>query len=146
MTADKCNAVIVGAELLEPGMHLNAVGSDCRGKTELSADMLRAASVLVEFEPQARIEGELQQMPASFAVTELWRVLQGRAPGRRTAAEITLFDSVGFALEDFSALRRMAALAQGLGLGKELDLIPTLPDPRDRFSQLGSQGPLLRAA
>ena len=146
VTADKRKAVIVDAELLEPGMHINAVGGDCPGKTELSQAVLRAATVFVEYEPQTRVEGELQQMPADFAVTELWRVLQDKAPGRRTAAEITLFDSVGFALEDFSALRLMAALARGLRLGQELDLIPTLSDPKDLFSQLASPGPLLRAA
>ena len=146
VTADKRNAVIVGAELLEPGMHLNAVGGDCPGKTELSSDVLSAASVFVEYEPQTRIEGELQQMPADFAVTELWRVLQGQAQGRRSAVEITLFDSVGFALEDFSALRLMAELAQDLGLGQEVDLIPALADPKDLFSQLGTHSQQLRAA
>jgi ornithine cyclodeaminase len=52
------------AEMLEPGMHLNAVGGDCPGKTELHADILRRPTrVVVEFEPQSRIEGEIQQMP-----------------------------------------------------------------------------------
>ena len=101
------------AELLEPGMHLKAVGGDCPGKTELSADVLCVASVCVEYEPQTRIEGELQQMPAGFAVTELWRVLQGRAPGRRSAAETTLFDSVGFAL-DLAFGQSGPAVARGL--------------------------------
>ena len=53
---------------------------------------------------------------------------------------------MGFALEDFSTLRLMAALALRLGLGKQLDLIPSLPDSKELFSQLASQGPLLRAA
>ncbi|MDP3222848.1 MAG: ornithine cyclodeaminase, partial [Rubrivivax sp.] len=136
VTADKCNAVIVSADMLAPGMHLNAVGGDCPGKTELEAAVLRAAQVFVEYEPQTRVEGELQQMPADFEVTELWRVLHGQATGRRDDAAITLFDSVGFALEDFSALRLMAELAQGLGLGRPLDLIPELSDPRDLFSLL----------
>ena len=47
-------------------MHLNAVGGDCPGKTELHADILRRpdARIVVEFEPQARIEGEIQQLDA----------------------------------------------------------------------------------
>ena len=101
------------AELLEPGMHLKAVGGDCPGKTELSADVLCVASVFVEYEPQTRIEGKQQQMPAGFAVTELWRVLQGRAPGRRSAAETTLFDSVGLAL-DLAIGQSGPAVARGL--------------------------------
>jgi ornithine cyclodeaminase len=100
VTADKTNATILTPDMIEAGMHLNGVGGDCPGKTELHADVVAAASVFVEFEPQSRIEGEVQQMPADFAVTEFWRVLTGDAPGRRRATEVTLFDSVGFALED----------------------------------------------
>jgi ornithine cyclodeaminase len=107
VTADKRNATILTPSMVAPGMHLNAVGGDCPGKTELHADILRRhdARVVVEFEPQSRIEGEIQQLPADFPVTELSEVLAGRAPGRLSASELTVFDSVGFALEDFSALR-----------------------------------------
>lgn len=136
ITADKRNAVIVDAGMLEPGMHLNAVGGDCPGKTELHPGVLEAASVFVEYEPQTRIEGDLQQMPAHFAVTELWRVLTGQAPGRQRADEITVFDSVGFALEDFSALRLVQQLAAEQGLGQPLALVPALADPKDLFAQL----------
>jgi hypothetical protein len=59
-------------------MHINGVGGDCPGKTELHPGVLRGAKVFVEYEPQSRIEGDLQQMPADFAVTELWQVLHGR--------------------------------------------------------------------
>jgi len=136
ITADKRNAVIVSKAMLEPGMHLNAVGGDCPGKTELEAAVLAAARVFVEYEPQTRIEGELQQMPADFGVTELWRVLTHASPGRESTDQITLFDSVGFALEDFSALRLLAAAAQELGLGREVGLIPLLPDPKNLFGLL----------
>lgn len=146
ITADKRNAVIVDAGMLEPGMHLNAVGGDCPGKTELAPGVLHAARVFVEYEPQTRVEGDLQQMPADFPVTELWRVLAGQAPGRSSDAEITLFDSVGFALEDFSALRLMGELAAELGLGQPLALIPQLADPKDLFAQLAPARPALRAA
>lgn len=136
VTADKKNAVVISPEMLEPGMHLNAVGGDCPGKTELAPGVLAASRLFVEYEPQTRIEGDLQQMPADFAVTELWRVLVGQAAGRSSDREVTLFDSVGFALEDFSALRLMSRLAAELGLGQGVDLIPSLPDPRDLFGAL----------
>jgi len=140
ITADKRNAVIIEPAMLEPGMHLNAVGGDCPGKTELHPGVLQAASVFVEYEPQTRIEGDLQQMPADFGVTELWRVLIGQAHGRQCADQITVFDSVGFALEDFSALRLVQQLAAELGLGAPLELIPALADPKDLFSQLQLRG------
>ena len=130
-------------------MHLNAVGGDCPGKTELHADILRRpdARVVVEFEPQSRIEGEIQQMPADFAVTEFHRILTGQAPGRRTAQEVTVFDSVGFALEDFSALRTLHALLQQYPhLGTPIDLVPQMNDPKDLFGLLHTPAPQARTA
>ncbi|MGM9513620.1 ornithine cyclodeaminase [Roseateles sp. DB2] len=137
VTADKANATIITPEMLEPGMHINGVGGDCPGKTELHRGVLERASVFVEFEPQSRIEGDIQQMPADFAVTEFWRVLSGQAPGRRDAQEVTVFDSVGFALEDFSMLRLLRDCARELGLGSEISLVPRMSDPKDLFGELG---------
>ena len=114
----------------------NAVGGDCPGKTELHPGVLVGARVFVEFEPQSRIEGEIQQMPADFNVTELWRVLAGQAVGRRAASDVTVFDSVGFALEDFSALRLMSTLARERGLGCAIDLVARPSDPKDLMALL----------
>ena len=75
VTADKACATILTRDMIEPGMHLNAVGGDCPGKTELHADVLRMGRVFVEYELQTRIEGDIQQMPADFPVAEFWRVL-----------------------------------------------------------------------
>lgn len=136
VTADKTHATILTADLIEPGMHINAVGGDCPGKTELHIDVLRRASVFVEYEPQTRIEGDLQQLPPDFAVTELWQVLRQRSPGRTEETQVTVFDSVGFALEDYSALRLMRDLAQELGVGHQISLIPELTDPKDLYSLL----------
>jgi len=138
VTADKRQAIILTPEMIEPGMHLNAVGGDCPGKTELDARiLLRAdARVVVEYEPQSRIEGEIQQLPAQFKVIELSDVLTGRVRGRTSNAEVTIFDSVGFALEDFSALRYLHRLHRQHGGGREVDLIPTLRDPKDLHSLL----------
>ena len=137
-TADKRNADILTPEMIVPGMHLNAVGGDCPGKTELHPDILRRADarVVVEYEPQTRIEGEIQQLPAEFAVTEFADVLSGAAPGRASPAEVTIFDSVGFALEDYSALRYLYRLQREYGLGRTIDLIPELDDPKDLFGLL----------
>ncbi len=93
---------------------------------------------MVEYEPQSRIEGDIQQMPGDFGVTELWRVLDGQAEGRRDDHEITVFDSVGFALEDFSALRWLSDSARELQLGTPIALVPTLDDPKDLFATLAA--------
>ncbi len=134
VTADKTNAAILTADMIEPGMHINGVGGDCPGKTEIPPEVLRMASVFVEFEPQTRIEGDLQHMPADFCVTELWQVLAGKQTGRKSQAEVTMFDSVGFALEDFSALRYLLSSANALGLTQPLDLIPHLNDPKNLYA------------
>jgi ornithine cyclodeaminase len=140
VTADKRNATILTPEMIAPGMHLNAVGGDCPGKTELHADILLRpdARVVVEFAPQSRVEGEIQQLAADFPVAELTEVVTARKPGRAGDAEVTIFDSVGFALEDFSALRYLHRLhQQRRGTHADIDLIPDLEDPKDLFSLVG---------
>jgi ornithine cyclodeaminase len=138
VTADKAYATIVTPDMIEPGMHLNAVGGDCPGKTELHADVLRMGRVFVEYEPQTRIEGDIQQMPADFPVVELWRVLQGETTGRESASQVTIFDSVGFALEDYSALRYLHELAVQYEAGMHISLIPPAADPKNLFALIGS--------
>ncbi|OZI59861.1 ornithine cyclodeaminase [Bordetella genomosp. 11] len=147
VTADKAYATILTPDMIEPGMHLNAVGGDCPGKTEIHPDILRQARVVVEYEPQSRIEGDIQQLPADFPVIELWRVLNGEQPGRESPDQVTLFDSVGFALEDYSALCLVADLAQRHGVGVDQPLIPSGGDPKDLYAlALGEDGAALRAA
>ncbi|HSI58877.1 MAG TPA: ornithine cyclodeaminase, partial [Ideonella sp.] len=144
VTADKRNAVILTADMVAPGVHINAVGGDCPGKTELHADILRLPNtrVFVEYEPQSRIEGEIQQMPADFAVTEFAEVVRRGVSARAQRDEITVFDSVGFALEDFSALRFLHGLLQQQHEGRRtIDLVPALDDPKDLFGGvLGAAG------
>ena len=134
-TAAKRHARIITPAMLEPGMHLNAVGGDCPGKTELHPDVLRRARIVVEYAPQSRVEGEIQQLPADHPVTELWQILAGQAPGREQATQVTVFDSVGFALEDHATLRLIHRLALARGLGVDVALVPTDGDPRDLFGR-----------
>ena len=136
VTADKQNATILTDNLVGRGIHINGVGGDCPGKTELHPDILLRSDIFVEYPPQTRIEGEIQQLPADHPVTELWQVIAGRAEGRRGADQITLFDSVGFAIEDFSALRYVRARIEGTGFFEELDLLADPDEPRDLFGML----------
>ncbi len=145
VTADKCNATILTPAMVEPGMHINAVGGDSPGKTELHRGVLEAASVFVEYEPQTRIEGEIQQMPADFAVTEVWQVFCGQAAGRSSEAQVTVFDSVGFALEDHSALSFLRDTAAELGIGDIVELVPHGVDPKNLFGLLRGAPRAVRA-
>ncbi|TCS64629.1 ornithine cyclodeaminase [Primorskyibacter sedentarius] len=135
-TADKQYATILTDNMVGAGVHINAIGGDCPGKTELHKDILSRADVFVEYPPQTRIEGEIQQMPADFPVTEMWEVITGAAKGRRDARQITLFDGVGFATEDFSALRYLRDQLETTGLYEALDMIADPDDPRDLFGML----------
>ena len=136
VTADKQNATILTDNMVGPGIHINAVGGDCPGKTELHADILKRSGIFVEYPPQTRIEGEIQQLPADYPVIELWQVMTGAAEGRASAQQITLFDSVGFAIEDFSALRYVRQQLKETGLYEELDLLADPDEPRDLFGML----------
>ena len=135
-TADKAHATILHDNVVGAGIHINAVGGDCPGKTELHADILRRAEIFVEYPPQTRVEGEIQQLPEDYPVRELWQVIAGEAPGRTTSDEITLFDSVGFATEDFSALRWVHDRVAGTPFFQKLDLLADPDDTRDLYGMV----------
>ncbi len=136
VTADKQYATILTDNMVGSGVHINGVGGDCPGKTELHRDILLRSAIFVEYPPQTRIEGEIQQLPPEHPVTELWQVMAGQTQGRTSADQVTLFDSVGFAIEDFSALRYVRSKLAETGLGTMLDMIADPDDPRDLFGML----------
>jgi len=139
-TADKQQAIVLSEAMVEPGMHINAIGGDCPGKTELDPRILRCARIVVEYEPQTRIEGEIQNLPPGHGVTELWRIIRREAEGRVSNEEITVFDSVGFAIEDFSALRYVRDTLD-LEQAADVDLLVSPSDPKDLFSLVASAMP-----
>lgn len=136
VTADKQYATILTDNMVGPGVHINAIGGDCPGKTELHRDILLRSDIFVEYPPQTRIEGEIQQLDADHPVIELWQVMAGKTVGRTSERQITLFDSVGFAIEDFSALRYVRSKLMETGLFEELDLLADPDEPRDLYGML----------
>ncbi|WP_010510413.1 ornithine cyclodeaminase [Komagataeibacter europaeus] len=136
VTADKQCATILSDNMVGAGIHINAVGGDCPGKTELHRDILLRSSIFAEYPPQTRVEGEIQQLPDDHPVTELWEVIAGKAQGRTGKGQITLFDSVGFAIEDFSALRYVRDKLEATGLYEKLDMVADPDNPRDLFGML----------
>lgn len=135
-TADKQYATVLSDNMVGSGMHINAIGGDCPGKTELHKDILLRSDIFVEYPPQTRIEGEIQQLAPGHEVTEIWQVMTGNAQGRTNDQQITLFDSVGFAIEDFSALRYIYEHLEVTGEYSELDIIADPDDTRDLFGML----------
>ena len=135
-TADKQYATILTDNMVGSGVHINAIGGDCPGKTELHRDILLRSDIFVEFPPQTRIESELQQLPDDYPVEQLWKVITGKTIGRRSDNQITLFDSVGFAIEDFSSLRYIRDLIKGTDFFSPLDMLADPDDPRDLYGML----------
>lgn len=140
-TADKQYATILTDNMVGAGVHINAIGGDCPGKTELAPAILHRSDIFVEYPPQTRVEGEIQQLAPDHQITELWQVITGAAPGRTSSQQITLFDSVGFAIEDFSALVYLRDQLTETGLFYNLDLLADPDDPRDLFGMVQRAAP-----
>ena len=135
-TADKLCATILTDNMIGAGIHINAIGGDCPGKTELHSDILLRSDIFVEYPPQTRIEGEIQQLDADHGVTEMWEVFLNQKSGRTSDRQITLFDSVGFAIEDFSALRFIRDALDDHAFYEKQDMLADPDDPRDLFGMV----------
>lgn len=117
ITATPGCGALFDAAAVQPGTHINAVGTDTRGKRELPEGLLERAHVFVDDTAQARSIGETQWAAPDLPCTELGDVLTGQAPVQRSAQDITVFDMTGLALQDLTVARmlRTQALARGLG-------------------------------
>lgn len=135
-TAAKEHAILLHREDIKPGTHINAIGGDCPGKTEWDIQEFVEDTIVVEYLPQAKIEGEIQRLNDPDSVHSLHTVIEKGSTLRENATEITFFDSVGFALEDYSILRVVYALSQTHKIFASDDYIPTIENPKDLFSLL----------
>jgi ornithine cyclodeaminase len=134
-TATKKNINVLKNKWIHAGVHINAIGGDTIGKTELELAILLRSRIVVEYFEQSFIEGEIQRLreaeARSLVSSELYELVTGAKKGRRNVKEITLFDSVGIALEDYSVLRLTYKLAEKYALGEEFNLTPKLTDQKD---------------
>jgi len=133
-TAANKNATLFTEKNIKKGTHIHAMGGDGPGKTELGVTLLKKSKLVVEFSPQSLAEGEIQQLDAGHIHAELWQILNGVKTGRENDNEITIFDSVGFAVEDYSVLKLVYEISKELNLGTNIDLIPDLDNPKDLYS------------
>lgn len=120
---------VLQADWLAPGTHLNAAGSNLLSRREIGEDTLeRCALIVVDSRETARKEaGDLLPLVEKgllhwSRLTELGQLAAGLAPGRRTADEITCFESLGLAVQDITLAARLLALARRQGAGVELPL------------------------
>lgn len=139
-TACKGHVVVIENDWVKPGVHVNGLGGDCPGKTELDKNILFRGKIVVEYTEQSMVEGDIQQLTPEEVKqvlhAELWEIINGSKKGRESADEVTVFDSVGFAVEDFSVLRLTYDLAEKYGIGHDVDMVPPITDPKNLISVL----------
>lgn len=140
ITACKANVDVIKNKWVKSGVHINALGGDTIGKTELELSILNRCRIVVEYFDQSLIEGEIQRLKCDEAkkmvYAELFELINGSKTGRKNDQEITLFDSVGIALEDYSVLRLTYELAQKYNLGEEGNFTPVISDPKNLIGAL----------
>ncbi len=139
-TACKAHVDVIKNSWIRPGVHINALGGDCPGKTELEFSILSRGRIVVEYFEQSIIEGEIQRFGKEEAKekvhAELHELITGTKSGRESESEITIYDSVGIGLEDYSVLRFTYELTKRYEVGQELNLTPILANPKNLISVL----------
>lgn len=139
-TACKANVDVIKNEWVTAGVHINALGGDTVGKTELELSILSRSKIVVEYFEQSIIEGEIQRLSKAEAkkrvFAQMYELVRGKKEGRKNDQEITLFDAVGIALEDYSVLRLTYELAEKYSIGEERNLTPKIQDPKDLMGLL----------
>ncbi len=139
-TACRANVDVLKDEWIRPGVHINGIGGDSVDKTELEFSILSRSRITVEYFDQCVIEGEIQRFAKEEAISkihaELHELVTGAKSGRESETDITLYDSVGIALEDYSALVLTYDLANLYDLGEELNLTPSITNPKNLISVL----------
>jgi L-lysine cyclodeaminase len=124
---------VLTGDRLRDHVHINAVGSDFSGKTELPYDVLRRSLVCPDFRPQAEREGECQQLSPHEIGPDLPEIAASPEQVAAHRRSWTVFDSTGFALEDHVALSVLVDLASQHGLGTLIAIEHIPADPRNPY-------------
>lgn len=137
-TACRAHVNVIKNAWVKFGVHINGIGGDSAGKTELESSILLRSQIVVEYFEQSAIEGEIQQLDKKnikkHVYAELHEIINGKKSGRKNKDSITLYDSVGIGLEDYSALKFTYKLANKYNLGEEMNLTPILDNPKSLIS------------
>lgn len=123
ITSSPAASLLVGH--VSPGTHLSCMGTDTKGKQEVEPELVAGASVFTDEVAQSVTIGEAQHavgagLLGADAIVPLGRVLTGDHPGRRSEAEITLFDGTGVGLQDLAVAAVAVQRARERGVGIEI--------------------------
>ncbi|WP_241759262.1 ornithine cyclodeaminase family protein [Pyxidicoccus parkwayensis] len=127
---------VVSDGRFKPSVHINAVGSDLPGKTELPLSLLERSLVCPDFLEQALVEGECQQLRPEQIGPGIIEVVQHPERYADWRKRSTVFDSTGFALEDQVVTRALTRRARELGLGTEVELESLAGDAMNPYDEL----------
>ncbi len=119
ITATPGGGPLFSAAAVRPGTHLTCVGADTKGKRELPPGLLERARLVVDDRAQARQIGETQWAP-EIPCLELGEILAAKAQFARTAADITIFDMTGLALQDLTVARLLRDRARTSATGTRI--------------------------
>ncbi|NND34337.1 MAG: ornithine cyclodeaminase family protein [Saprospiraceae bacterium] len=114
-------------------LHINAVGSDFPGKTELAKELLHNGFVCPDYLDQALIEGECQQLEENRIGPELAQIVKDPNAFEKYKNKVSVFDSTGFALQDQVAMHMFLNLAEELGLGEKIVIESISQDAKDPY-------------
>ncbi|MBV9422202.1 MAG: ornithine cyclodeaminase family protein [Solirubrobacterales bacterium] len=130
VTATSSREPVLEREWVGAGAHINAVGASTPAARELDTDTVAASALFCDSRESLRNEaGEFQLAVREGKIAgddhiraELGEVLAGLLPGRQDDAELTVFRSLGLAVEDLAAAEEAVTAARGRGLGREIEL------------------------
>lgn len=126
-TATPSTTPVVRRDWIAAGTHINAMGADGPGKQELDTELLKESTVVIDDAHQATSGGEVNvplrrgELDEESIYATLGKIVAGLQPGRRSASEITVFDSTGLAIQDVAVGRRVYDAAVAKGIGQRID-------------------------
>ncbi len=119
-------------------VHVNAVGSDFPGKVELPLSLLKSSKVVPDFLAQAIIEGECQRLDENDIYDDWVKILKDRNKYTALKNERTVFDSTGWALEDFVVAALFTEYAAQIGIGTYMKIESLSTDVKNPYSSITS--------
>ncbi|MHC5226863.1 ornithine cyclodeaminase family protein [Enterococcus sp. LJL99] len=128
VTATPARTPFIKAKWVKPGTHFSCVGADMSGKQEVDQQLFAKARIIVDDLHQAITVGETETAIKKQVITEqeiageIGAVILGQIEGRRTAEEITIYDTTGIALQDLAVTKQVLDQAEKMGIGQLVDL------------------------
>lgn len=121
---------------IQPNVHINAVGSDFPGKTELPIGLLKRSFICPDFIAQAVLEGECQQLETADIDANIIDLVQSPEKYIFARERPSVYDSTGWALQDQVVLSLFVDLGRQLGLGEEVEIESLQGDAANPYSFL----------